>query len=125
MNNHYHRDRGEHHEAVDSLFNLFTMANHDLNLVENRLQKEFQQTYPLNVNPYTLFFSHLVCSVYLFMFMCMFMQANPMELVSRIKKIQDELVFLKQECGHLLAAKQVFLLIVDLRLFVCCVMWVI
>ncbi|KAK1367591.1 Spindle and kinetochore-associated protein 2 [Heracleum sosnowskyi] len=68
------------HEAVDNLLNLFTIANRDLNVVENRLEKEFQKIYPQN--------------------------ANPMELVSRIKKIEDELVFLKQECGHLLAAKQ-------------------
>ncbi|KAL8106960.1 uncharacterized protein LOC141670561 [Apium graveolens] len=68
------------HKAVDNLLNLFTIANHDLNVVENRLEKEFQKIYPQN--------------------------ANPMELVSRIKKIEDELVFLKQECGHLLAAKQ-------------------
>lgn len=37
------------HQAVDGLFNLFTKANHDLTLLHNKLQREFQQLYPDNV----------------------------------------------------------------------------
>lgn len=35
-------------------------------------------------------------------------QANPMKLVGRVKKIQDELSSLKDQCRQLLAAKQVY-----------------
>ncbi|KAG2700395.1 hypothetical protein I3843_07G227800 [Carya illinoinensis] len=70
----------EHHQATDSLVNLFTKANHDLTVVQHRLEKEFQQVYPDN--------------------------ANPMKLVSRIKKIQEDLLTLKEQCHELLAAKQ-------------------
>jgi len=34
-------------------------------------------------------------------------QANPMKLVARIKKIQDEVSSLKDQCRELLTAKQV------------------
>lgn len=70
----------QHHEAMDGLLNLFTKANHDLTLVQHRLEKEFQQIYPHN--------------------------ANPMILVSRIKKLQEDLFSLKEQCQELLAAKQ-------------------
>ncbi|KAJ9702777.1 hypothetical protein PVL29_004487 [Vitis rotundifolia] len=70
----------QHHEAMDGLLNLFTKANHDLTLVQHRLEKEFQQIYPHN--------------------------ANPMILVSRIKKLQEDLCSLKEQCQELLAAKQ-------------------
>ncbi|XP_043708010.1 uncharacterized protein LOC122657383 [Telopea speciosissima] len=76
--NHLHLHR--HHEAVDDLANLFTKANHDLSVVHHRLEKEFQQIYPEN--------------------------ANPMKLVYRIKKIQEDLLSLKEHCRELLAAKQ-------------------
>ncbi|KAL7608462.1 uncharacterized protein LOC111917283 [Lactuca sativa] len=69
-----------HHQAVDGLVNLFTKANNDLIIVQNRLEKEFRETYPDN--------------------------ANPMKLVSRIKKIQEELPSLKEQCRELLSAKQ-------------------
>jgi len=36
-----------------------------------------------------------------------FLQANPMKLVSRIKKIQEEISILKGQCHELLASKQV------------------
>ncbi|KAI7747178.1 hypothetical protein M8C21_010662 [Ambrosia artemisiifolia] len=76
-----HRDGGDdHHHAVDGLVNLFIKANNDLNIVQNRLDKEFRQIYPDN--------------------------ANPMKLVARIKKIQDELPSLKEQCRELLSAKQ-------------------
>lgn len=39
----------ERHEAVDGVLNLFSKANHDLTIVQNRLHKEFQQIYPPNV----------------------------------------------------------------------------
>ncbi|XWS72777.1 hypothetical protein CRYUN_Cryun02cG0069900 [Craigia yunnanensis] len=77
-----HRNQQEqnHHQAADNLMNLFTKANHDLLVVLYRLEKEFQQIYPDN--------------------------ANPMKLVSRIKKIQEELSSLTEQCRELLSAKQ-------------------
>ncbi|XP_050216518.1 uncharacterized protein LOC126667572 [Mercurialis annua] len=68
------------HQAADSLVNLLKKANHDLNLVQLKLEKEFQQVYPDN--------------------------ANPMKLVNRIKKVQEDLSALKEQCRELLAAKQ-------------------
>ncbi|CAN6582816.1 unnamed protein product [Malus baccata var. baccata] len=70
----------EHHEATDGLVKLLTKANHDLTVVQHRLEREFQQIYPDN--------------------------ANPMKLVSRIKKIQEELSTLEDQCRELLSAKQ-------------------
>ncbi|KAM1550398.1 hypothetical protein PS1_043199 [Malus domestica] len=70
----------EHHEATDGLVKLLTKANHDLMVVQHRLEREFQQIYPDN--------------------------ANPMKLVSRIKKIQEELSTLEDQCRELLSAKQ-------------------
>ncbi|XAR71477.1 hypothetical protein NMG60_11028754 [Bertholletia excelsa] len=69
-----------HHHGVDGLLNLFTKANHDLTVVHHKLEKEFQQIYLDNV--------------------------NPMNLLSRIKKIQEDLSYLKEQCRELLAAKQ-------------------
>nr|XP_043607440.1 uncharacterized protein LOC122579345 [Erigeron canadensis] len=77
---HRHDAGDNYHAAVDGLVNLFTKANNDLTVVHNRLDKEFRQIYPDNV--------------------------NPMKLVSRIKKMQDELPSLKEQCGELLSAKQ-------------------
>nr|KYP32273.1 hypothetical protein KK1_047082 [Cajanus cajan] len=70
----------QYHQATDGLLNLFTKANHDLSLVHHRLEKEFQHVYPDN--------------------------ANPMKLVSRIKKVQEDIEILKGQCHELLAAKQ-------------------
>lgn len=70
----------QYHQATDGLLSLFTKANHDLSMVHHRLEKEFQQVYPDN--------------------------ANPMKLVSRIKKIQEDITILKGQCHELLAAKQ-------------------
>ncbi|GER39738.1 spindle and kinetochore-associated protein 2 [Striga asiatica] len=70
----------EHNEAVDGLLNLFSKANRDLSAVHNKLHKEFNQVYP----------DH----------------ANPMKLVSRLKKIEEEMSSLKDQCRELLAAKQ-------------------
>ncbi|XP_058067808.1 uncharacterized protein LOC131217081 [Magnolia sinica] len=75
-----HENQYHHHAAVDDLQNLLTKANNDLSVVQHRLEKEFQNTYPDNV--------------------------NPSKLVSRIKKIQDDLSSLKEQCRELLAAKQ-------------------
>lgn len=72
--------RHVHHQATDSLVNLFTKANNDLTLVQLKLEKEFQQIYPDN--------------------------ANPVKLVNRIKKVQGDLTVLKDQCQELLAAKQ-------------------
>ncbi|WOG85775.1 hypothetical protein DCAR_0104968 [Daucus carota subsp. sativus] len=49
MNFHNH-----HHEAVDNLLKLFTIVNHYLNLVENRLLNEFEYIYPENSAPVLL-----------------------------------------------------------------------
>ncbi|KAM7269373.1 hypothetical protein ACFE04_024870 [Oxalis oulophora] len=70
----------QQHPAVDNLVNTLTRANHDLTLVHYKLDKEFQQLYPHN--------------------------ANPMKLVSRINKIQEDVVALKDQCRQLLLAKQ-------------------
>ncbi|KGN55411.1 spindle and kinetochore-associated protein 2 [Cucumis sativus] len=70
----------QHHQAADGLMNLFTKANLDLSVVQYRLEKEFQQIYPES--------------------------ANPMKLVSRIKKIQDDISTLKEQCREVLIAKQ-------------------
>ncbi|KAI5556105.1 hypothetical protein BDE02_18G012600 [Populus trichocarpa] len=72
--------RHVHHQATDSLVNLFTKANNDLTLVQLKLEREFQQIYPDN--------------------------ANPVKLVNRIKKVQGDLTVLKGQCQELLAAKQ-------------------
>jgi len=40
----------EYNEATDGLVKLFRKANHDLDIVHHRLQTEFQQQYPENVN---------------------------------------------------------------------------
>jgi hypothetical protein len=97
----------EYHEATDGLVKLFRKADHDLDIVHHRLQTEFQQLYPDNVsrkNPHHIFHT--------FFFLLLkteidFLQANPMKLVSRIKKIQEEISILKGQCHELLAAKQV------------------
>ncbi|KAL2236890.1 UNVERIFIED_CONTAM: hypothetical protein Sindi_0880700 [Sesamum indicum] len=70
----------EHNQAVDGLLSLFSKANRDLSTVHNKLHKEFQQVYPDN--------------------------ANPMKLVARLKKIEEEMSSLKDQCRELLAAKQ-------------------
>lgn len=73
-------EKHQHHEAVDGLLNLFNKANNDLAVLHDRLDKEFKQIYPDN--------------------------ANPMKLVARIKKIQEEVSSLNEQCRELLAAKQ-------------------
>ncbi|KAJ4707743.1 spindle and kinetochore-associated protein 2 [Melia azedarach] len=75
-----HHNYQQNHQAVDNLVNLLTKANHDLTMVQYKLEKEFQQIYPDN--------------------------ANPMKLFSRIKKVQEDLPILKEQCRELLAAKQ-------------------
>ncbi|PIN12461.1 hypothetical protein CDL12_14939 [Handroanthus impetiginosus] len=70
----------EHNQAVDGLMSLFSKANRDLSTVHSKLYKEFQQVYP----------DH----------------ANPMKLVARLKKIEEEMSSLKDQCRELLAAKQ-------------------
>ncbi|GMY21026.1 spindle and kinetochore-associated protein 2 isoform X2 [Fagus crenata] len=70
----------EQHLATDGLVNLLTKPNHDLAVVQHRLEKEFQQVYPDN--------------------------ENLMKLLSRIKKVQEDLLTLKEQCRELLKAKQ-------------------
>ncbi|XP_010417254.1 PREDICTED: uncharacterized protein LOC104703024 [Camelina sativa] len=69
-----------HHQAVDNLINVLGTASHDLNDVHSKLDKEFQQTYPDN--------------------------ANPMKLIQRMKKLQEDVTLLKDQCLELLSAKQ-------------------
>ncbi|XP_010548578.1 PREDICTED: uncharacterized protein LOC104819952 [Tarenaya hassleriana] len=69
-----------HHQAVDNLINIFTKASHDLTVVHYKLEKEFQQIYPDN--------------------------ANPMKLIQRIEKLQEDVSVLKDQCRELLSAKQ-------------------
>ncbi|EOA28068.1 hypothetical protein CARUB_v10024250mg [Capsella rubella] len=69
-----------HHQAVDNLVNVLARASHDLNLVHSKLDKEFQQIYPEN--------------------------ANPMKLIQRMKKLQEDVTGLKDQCLELLSAKQ-------------------
>ncbi|CAN6906224.1 unnamed protein product [Brassica oleracea] len=69
-----------HHQAVDNLINVFARASRDLDAVHFKLDKEFQQTYPEH--------------------------ANPMKLIQRIKKLQEDVTFLKDQCLELLSAKQ-------------------
>ncbi|KAJ4837002.1 hypothetical protein Tsubulata_022215 [Turnera subulata] len=80
MGHHYLHHQQPHHQAMDGLVNLFTKANHDLSSVQFKLEREFHQVYPDN--------------------------ANPMKLINRIKKIQEELACLREQCLELLAAKQ-------------------
>ncbi|KAF3575212.1 hypothetical protein F2Q69_00062661 [Brassica cretica] len=77
MSHHHHH---HHHHAVDNLINVFARASRDLDAVHFKLDKEFQQTYPEN--------------------------ANPMKLIQRIKKLQEDVTFLKDQCLELLSAKQ-------------------
>lgn len=148
------------HQAVDGLFYLFTTANHDLTLLHNKLQREFQQLYPDNVffvqippsrfdstvlfsllrtevlsfgisagKPPTLFSLYcrgsLLRAQNLNSFVGFLFQANPMKLVARIKKIQEDVSFLSEQCRELLAAKQVsvhnFLYLLFLISF--CIYW--
>ncbi|XP_021889399.1 uncharacterized protein LOC110808268 isoform X4 [Carica papaya] len=76
----HHLRQQNHHQAMDTLVNLFTKANHDLSVVHYKLEKEFQQIYPNN--------------------------ANPMKLLYRIKKVQEDVLTLKEQCRELLSAKQ-------------------
>ncbi|GLJ28943.1 hypothetical protein SUGI_0570970 [Cryptomeria japonica] len=66
--------------AVDSLEQLFVKANNDLMVVQHKLEIESEQRYAD--------------------------KNNPLRLMYRIKKIQDELPLLKEQCEKLLAAKQ-------------------
>ncbi|CAL5194557.1 unnamed protein product [Lathyrus oleraceus] len=70
----------EYNESTEGLVKLFRNANQELDILHKRLQKEFQHLYPDN--------------------------ANPMKLASRIKKVQEDVSSLKEECPKLLAAKQ-------------------
>ncbi|KAI5659702.1 hypothetical protein M9H77_28495 [Catharanthus roseus] len=74
------RKEKQRHEAVDGLLNLFAKANHDLTIIQNKLDREFSQVYPQHT--------------------------NPMKLVARVKKIQEEVSSLSEQCRELLAAKQ-------------------
>ncbi|RRT61016.1 hypothetical protein B296_00036842 [Ensete ventricosum] len=81
--NQQQRHHHHHHPAVDDVTKVLSRASRDLLLVQRQLDQEFQRSYPDDV--------------------------NPCKIVSRIKKIQEELVSLKELCRELLAEKQVFL----------------
>ncbi|KAG6739190.1 hypothetical protein POTOM_056776 [Populus tomentosa] len=100
--------RHVHHQATDSLVNLFTKANNDLTLVQLKLEREFQQIYPDNVIFLLFFFIELIYyyHYYYYYYYYFKMQANPVKLVNRIKKVQGDLTVLKDQCQELLAAKQ-------------------
>ncbi|XP_064981532.1 uncharacterized protein LOC135623008 [Musa acuminata AAA Group] len=69
-----------HHPAVDDVMKVLSRASRDLLLVQRQLDQEFQRSYPDDV--------------------------NPCKIVARIKKIQEDLVSLKELCRELLAEKQ-------------------
>ncbi|XP_030544166.1 uncharacterized protein LOC115750757 isoform X1 [Rhodamnia argentea] len=69
-----------HHPSTDQLVTLFHKSHHGLTVIHHRLEREFHQVYPDN--------------------------ANPLKLVSRIKKVLDDVSSLKDQCQELLAAKQ-------------------
>ncbi|KAF7851839.1 hypothetical protein BT93_L2002 [Corymbia citriodora subsp. variegata] len=73
-------DHHHHHPSTDQLMNLFHKSNHDLTAIHHRLEREFRQVYPDN--------------------------ANPLKLVSRIKKVLEDVSSLKDQCQELLVAKQ-------------------
>ncbi|KAK3210771.1 hypothetical protein Dsin_015477 [Dipteronia sinensis] len=75
-----HHNYPQNHQAIDGLMSLLTKSNHELATIHYKLEKEFQKIYPEN--------------------------ANPMKLVSRVKKLQEDLSTLKDQCQELLAAKQ-------------------
>ncbi|KAF7817314.1 spindle and kinetochore-associated protein 2 [Senna tora] len=99
-------DYQHRHQATDGLLNLFTKANHDLALVHHRLEKEFQQVYPDNVSQATISWLSQIGFTLIVSIAVVGLQANPMKLVSRIKKIQQDISTLKEQCHELLAAKQ-------------------
>ncbi|XP_073010833.1 uncharacterized protein [Typha latifolia] len=69
-----------HHPGIDDVMTVLTKASRDLAVVQRHLDQEFHRSYPDHV--------------------------NPCKLVSRIKKIQEEVVSLKDLCRELLAEKQ-------------------
>ncbi|URE38692.1 hypothetical protein MUK42_07261 [Musa troglodytarum] len=74
------QQRHHHHPAVDDVMKVLSRASRDLLLVQRQLDQEFQRSYPDDV--------------------------NPCKIVARIKKIQEDLVSLKELCRELLAEKQ-------------------
>lgn len=66
--------------AVKTLDAHFAKADAILQIVHSKLEHEFEETYPGN--------------------------ANPLKLLARKKRLQDELPLLREECDKLLAAKQ-------------------
>lgn len=66
--------------AVKTLDAHFAKADAILQIVHSKLEHEFEETYPGN--------------------------ANPLKLLARTKRLQDELPLLREECDKLLAAKQ-------------------
>ncbi|KAG0627700.1 hypothetical protein M758_2G221600 [Ceratodon purpureus] len=66
--------------ALKSLDSHFAMADARLQWVHQKLANEFEGTYPGN--------------------------ANPLKLLARTERLQDELPLLREECDKILAAKQ-------------------
>ncbi|KAJ0984915.1 hypothetical protein J5N97_003271 [Dioscorea zingiberensis] len=70
----------EQHPAVGDVMRLLSKSNHELLIVQRHLESEFQRSYPDEV--------------------------NPCKIVSRIKKIQEDMLSLGELCRELLAEKQ-------------------
>lgn len=58
-------DERQHHESMGGLMSLLTKVNRDLDLVQNRLEKEFHQIYPDGVRFFFPIFG--VCHVCVFL----------------------------------------------------------
>jgi len=90
---------------------LFHVSN--VQLVNNKLEIEFEVTYPGNVSSFSscLILAFVNCNSHwillTFLSWLHANQANPLKLLARAKRLQDELPLLREESDKLLAAKQV------------------
>lgn len=67
------RGMGDHnfrhnHQAIDGLVNLLTKSNHELTMVQYKLDKEFQQIYPDNVSKPNLAMQQILLHIFVFIF---------------------------------------------------------
>lgn len=83
--------------AVDDVQNLLTKANHDLSIVQHRLQKEFQHIYPDNVCLSIIYYCFLLLkhpnassSFYTWVFrqihVSLFLESRKSKMISRRSK---------------------------------------
>lgn len=71
------RGMGDHnfqhnHQAIDGLVNLLTKSNHELTMVQYKLEKEFQQIYPDNVSKPNLAMQQILLHISVFIFIFIF-----------------------------------------------------